>query len=260
MSRATESTLADLQQVIVNLQQQLDERTAERDALRRELADSREQQTATAEVLQVINASPGDLAPVFDIMLQKAMRLCEAQLGLFLVYEGDGFRTVSWHGAPPDYVEFVTRGTIRPGPHTGLARLVREHRLVHIEDLAADEAYRRGDPLRVASVDLAGMRTFLAMPLVKNDMLLGVIVIYRQEVRPFSDKQIALLEGFADQAVIAIENARLLGELQDRTGELIHSVAELRALEEVLRAVNSSLDLDTVLATIISRAAQLAGR
>ncbi|MGC1888171.1 MAG: GAF domain-containing protein, partial [Stellaceae bacterium] len=180
-----------------------------------ETREALDQQTATAEVLQVINSSPGDLAPVFDAMLRKALQLCVAELGNLLIYEGDCFRTVSLHGAPEAFVEFMTRGPIRPGPHTGLARLARQRRLVHIADLAAEEGYRERDPLRVASVELAGMRTFLAVPLVKDDALLGALVIYRQEVRPFSEKQIALVQNFAAQAVIAMENARLITETRE---------------------------------------------
>jgi hypothetical protein len=148
MRSVPESALADPQQIIADLQRRLAEREAERDAYKAERDEALEQQTATAEVLQVINSSPGDLPPVFDAVVEKAMRLCEAKLGLLLTYEGGSYRMVSLHGAPPAFVEFASRGPITPGPATGLARLARELQVVHIEDLAAGEAYRQREPLR----------------------------------------------------------------------------------------------------------------
>jgi GAF domain-containing protein len=221
-----------------------------------DLQESLEQQTATAEVLGVINGSPGDLVPVFDAMLDKAAQLCGAAFGLLWTYDGERFRAAALHGVPAEFAEWL-RQPVEVADSAALAEVARRNRSVHVADLADSEAYRIGNALRRATVDLGGGRTGLAVPLLKDDALLGIFVIYRQEVRPFSDKQVALLQNFAAQAVIAIENARLLGELHARTDELTRSVAELQALEEVLRAVNSSLDLDTVLATIISRAAQL---
>ncbi|MBV8110389.1 MAG: GAF domain-containing protein, partial [Hyphomicrobiales bacterium] len=222
----------------------------------RELASALEQQTATAEVLQVINASPGDLAPVFDALLDKATSLCEAAFGMLTRIDGERYKAVALHGVPSTLVDFWGQPR-RITPGGAHSRLVNGKDLVHVEDITAEDTYRLGNPARRALADLGGARTALWVPLRKDDALLGAFVIYRREVRPFGDKQIALLRNFAAQAVIAMENARLLGELQARTDELTRSVAELRALEEVLRAVNSSLDLDTVLATIISRAAQL---
>jgi GAF domain-containing protein len=221
-----------------------------------EQREALEQQTATTEVLQVINSSPGNLVPVFSATLESATRLCDAAFGILWLCDGEQFYATALHGAPERYAE-VARVPHRPHPNNPLWRMLRGERFFVSLDVAAEEPYRAGDPNRRALVDLGGARSVIQVALVNDDVLLGSLTVYRQEVRPFSDKQIALLKNFAAQAVIAIENARLLGELRERTDELTRSVAELQALEEVLRAVNSSLDLDTVLATIVGRAAQL---
>jgi two-component system NtrC family sensor kinase len=210
-----------------------------------------EQQTATAEVLQVINSSPGDLTPVFDAMLEKALSLCRAAFGQLVTFDGVVFRAAAWRGYEPG------ASATTPAPGMALYQLVDGEQIVHIPDITDDDVYRSGNAVRRRLADEYGGRTAIWVALRKDTALLGAFVIYRTEIRPFTEKEIALLESFAAQAVIAIENARLFGELQARTDELTRSVAELQALEEVLCAVNSSLDLDTVLATIISRAAQL---
>jgi signal transduction histidine kinase len=223
----------------------------------RELASALEQQTATAEVLQVINSSPRELAPVFEAMLEKAMHLCDASMGVFTSFDGDRFKPVVSRGVPPRYAKYLATTSDQPSPDGTNQRVLAGENVAHVIDLMEAVGYRSGHPWVRALVALGDTRSLVTVALRKDGALLGTITLYRQEVRPFSDKQIALLQNFAVQAVIAMENARLLGELQARTDELTRSVAELQALEEVLRAVNSSLDLDTVLATIISRAVQL---
>jgi len=189
-----------------------------------ETREALEQQTATAEVLHVINSSPGDLAPVFDAMLERAMRLCEATFGMMHTFDGAKLNLVSHLGLPPVFAEFAANPANQPVP-----RLVRDPRLrfVHVIDLKEEDAYRSGGPMRRALVDVGGARTLLAVPLRKDGAMVGVINIYRQEVRPYTDKQISLMENFAAQAVIAMENARLLTETRE-------ALEEQQAIAEVL--------------------------
>jgi GAF domain-containing protein len=224
----------------------------------RELTEALEQQTATSEVLSVISRSPGDLEPVFQAMLQNATRICEANFALLLRAEGDAFRTVALHGVPPVFAEERRRNPmLPPNPETALGRMTAMKHAAQIADIEAEPAYR-SDPTRRALLSLGGARTVVAVPMLKEDKLLGAIVIYRQEVRPFTDKQIALVTSFAKQAVIAIENARLLDELQARTRELARSVEELRALGEVGQTINSTLDMSRVLQTVLENACTMA--
>jgi two-component system, NtrC family, sensor kinase len=223
-----------------------------------ELTESLEQQTASSEVLQVISSSPGDLQPVFETMLQNAVRICDAKFGNIFRWDGDALHLVATHNIPPAFAELRRRSPFRPGPENHIGRMVATKAVVHVADLAADQRYiERRDPAAVAAVELGGIRTFVAVPMLKENELIGALIVYRQEVRPFTDKQIELVTNFAAQAVIAIENARLLNELRQRTDELGRSVEELRALGEVSQAVNSTLDLETVLSTIVAKAVQL---
>jgi signal transduction histidine kinase len=185
-----------------------------------EQREALEQQTATAEVLQVINSSPSELAPVFEAMLEKALRLCGAAFGVLWTFDGERIHAAAQRGVSPAFAEYLTHAPHPVGPDNAHGRLLRGDELVHITDIREDEAYRSGDPMRVTLATLAGGRTLLAVPLRKEGTFLGDFVIYRTEVRPFSDKQIALLQSFAGQAVIAMENARLLDEIRQRQAEL----------------------------------------
>jgi GAF domain-containing protein len=217
----------------------------------RELSEALEQQTATAEVLQVINSSPGALAPVFEAMLEKAMHLCEAAFGGLWMFEEDRYVAVALRGVPQAYAAFLAKTTVIPGRGTAPYRLLHGERLVHNIDLASEEPYRAGDPQRRALVDLGGARTALQVALRKEDAVLGVITIYRQQVRPFSNKHIALLQNFAAQAVIAIENTRLLNELRE-------SLQQQTATSEVLRVISSSPgDLEPVFLAILENATRM---
>ena len=216
-----------------------------------ELTEALEQQTASSEILRVISGSQTDTQPVFDTIVENAVRLCEAERAFIFRFDGELLRAVAYYNVGPELREFVDRNPIALGQHSVSARAALEKRTVQIPDVQADPDYAYA----VRDVDL--IRTVLAVPMLKGDNLLGTITIYRLEAKPFTDKQVALLETFADQAVIAIENARLFNEVQARTRELSQSVEELRALGEVSQAVNSTLDLETVLTTIVAKAVQL---
>jgi GAF domain-containing protein len=230
--------------------------------LAHELKEALEQQSATSEVLRVISGYPGNPQPVFQAMLKNAVRLCDAEFGNIYHWDGDALHLVATQNAPLAFAEARRLTTGRPGPQTPSGRMLANKKVVHIADLRAEKAYADRDPWIVTGVELGRVRTVLIVPMLKENELIGAFSVYRQKVQPFSDKQIEVSKNFAAQAVIAIENARLLNELRDRTADLTERTADLtEALEqqtatsEVLQVISSSLcDLEPVFATMLEKA------
>jgi signal transduction histidine kinase len=218
---------ARLQESYADLEKKVEVRTAE-------LTESLEQQTATSEVLQVISSSPGELTPVFHKLLENVTRVCGASFGIMNLWDGEGFTIAADYNVPPAFAASRRDLAIRPHPESALAAVVRTRQVVHVHDVQNTPAYIAGGPSIRGISDVAGARTIVVVPMLRESELIGTIAVYRKEVRPFTDKQISVVENFTKQAVIAIENARLLNELRKRTMELSRSLDELRAAQDRL--------------------------
>jgi two-component system, NtrC family, sensor kinase len=230
-----------------HLRKQLDQRTRERD-------EALEQQVATAEVLKAISRSTFDLQPVFDSIAENAVRLCEAERAFIYRFDGEFLRAVAYYNVGPELRQFVDRNPIAPGQKTISARAALKRQTVHIADIQADP------DIAYLVRDVEPIRTIIAVPMLKGDDLVGMITIYRLEVKPFTNKQVALIQTFADQAAIAIENTRLLNELRQRTDDLTGSLERQTATSKVLEVISSSPgDLKPVFETILENAVRLCG-
>ena len=227
--------------------------------LTRELNEARDQQTATSEVLQVISSSPGDLQPVFATMLEKAVRICGAKFGNIYRWDGEALHILASHNTPPAFADAVRRSPYRPYPHSPIGRMVADGTVAHINDITAEEVYAaQRDPMAASAVALGGIRTLLGVPLLNKGEMIGAFFLSRQEVRPFTDKQIELVKNFAAQAVIAIENARLLNELRQRTSDLTESLEQQTAAVDVLRVISSSRgELEPVFQAMLQNATRI---